>query len=91
MSRPIVITIGWRAKLRSIVAERDAALDALILNAHARDDRAALVCLYTQVADLASDVDRECFFLTYAHIYALELGHPSRESLCARLSAFGRE
>lgn len=91
MRRPIVITIGWRAKLRSIVAERDAALDALILNAHARDDRTALVRLYTQAADLASDVDRECFFLTYAHIYALELGHPNRESLRARLSAFGRE
>jgi len=73
------------------VAERDAALDALILSAHARDDRTALVRLYTQAADLASDVDRECFFLTYAHIFALELDHPSRESLCARLSAFGRE
>ena len=91
MSRPIVITIGWRAKLRSIVAERDAALDALILNAHAGDDRTALVCLYTQAADVASDVDRECFLLTYAHIYALELCHPNRESLRARLSAFGRE
>ena len=91
MSRPIVITIGWRAKLQPIVAKRDGALDALILKAHARDDRIALVTLYTQAADLARDVDRECFFLTYAHIYALELGHPSRESLHTRLSALGRE
>ncbi|MDG1294116.1 MAG: hypothetical protein P8P24_02375 [Planktomarina sp.] len=73
------------------MAERDGALDALILKAHARDDRTALVALYTQAADLAGDVDRECFFLTYAHIYALELGHPSQEGLRARLLAFGRE
>ena len=91
MSQPIVITIGWRVKLWPIVAERDGALDALILKAHARDDRTALVALYTQAADLAGDVDRECFFLTYAHIYALELAHPSQESLRARLLAFGRE
>ena len=91
MSRPIAITIGWRAKSLPIVAERDATLDALILKAHARDDRAALVTLYTQAADLADEVDRECFFLTYAHIYALELAHPSQESLRARLLAFGRE
>ena len=73
------------------MAERDATLDALILKAHARDDRGALVTLYTQAADLADEVDRECFFLTYAHIYALELAHPSQESLRARLLAFGRE
>ena len=91
MSRPIVITIGWRAKSLLIVAERDAALDALILKAHACDNRVALVTLYTQVADLADDVDTECFFLTHAHIFALEFDHPSLAGLRARLLAFGRE
>ena len=91
MSRPIAITIGWRAKSLPIVAERDATLDALILKAHARDDRAALVTLYTQAADLAKDVDAECFFLTYAHIFAFELDHARQAQLRARLVAYGRE
>jgi hypothetical protein len=41
--------------------------------------------------DLAEDVDTECFFLTYAHIFALELNHPSQANLRARLVAYGRE
>ena len=57
------------------MAEMDAALDDLILTAHAKDDRAALITLYSRAADLAEDVDTECFFLTYAHIFALELNH----------------
>ena len=91
MSQPIVITIGWRVKLWPIVVKRDGALDALILKAHAGDDRTALVALYTQAADLADDVDTECFFLTHAHIFALEFDHPSLAGLRARLVAFGRE
>ena len=39
----------------------DVALDDLILTAHAEDDRAALVTLYSRAADLAEDVDTECF------------------------------
>jgi hypothetical protein len=69
----------------------DVALDDLILTAHAEDDRAALVTLYSRAADLAEDVDTECFFLTYAHIFALELNHPSQANLRARLVAYGRE
>ena len=73
------------------MAEMDVALDALILNAHAKDDRAALVTLYSRAADLAKDVDAECFFLTYANIFALELDYASQAQLRARLVAYGRE
>ena len=73
------------------MAEMDVALDDLILTAHAKDDRAALVTLFSRAADLAEDVDTECFFLTYAHIFALELNHPSQANLRARLVAYGRE
>ena len=67
------------------------ALDARILAAHDADDRRALVRLYAQAADIANDVDAECFFLTYAYIYALEMGAPETEDLYARLKAHGRE
>ena len=66
-------------------------LDARILSAHAADDRAALVQLYTKAADLANDIDAACFFLTYAYIFALEAGAPEATELHARLKALGRE
>lgn len=65
-------------------------LNAIILAAHARDDRAALVGHYTLAADQTNDVNTACFFLTYAYIYALELGHPDTDTLFARLDAHGR-
>ena len=61
-----------------------------ILAAHARGDRRALVGLYTQAADQTNDINTVCFFLTYAYIYALELGHRDVDALCARLDAHGR-
>ena len=67
------------------------ALDARILAAHEANDRRALVRLYTQAADIANDVDAECFFLTYAYIFALEMGAPEVDALYARLTAYGRE
>ena len=66
-------------------------LNATILDAHARDDRRVLVGLYTRAADRAEAVDEECFFLTYAYIYALEIGHPEAGTLKARLVGYGRE
>ena len=65
-------------------------LNDIILEAHARDDRRALIGLYTQAADQANDINTACFFLTYAYIYALEMGHPDAGSLYARLDAHGR-
>tara|TARA_R110002051_G_scaffold14460_2_gene46787 strand:+ start:1637 stop:1846 length:210 start_codon:yes stop_codon:yes gene_type:complete len=65
-------------------------LNDAILAAHARDDGHALVVLYAQAADQSDDVDTACFFLTYAYIYALELGAPQEATLHARLAAHGR-
>ncbi|PXW70136.1 hypothetical protein C7964_10219 [Loktanella sp. PT4BL] len=61
-----------------------------LLDAHARDDRAALVGLYTEAADAAPDLDAACFYLTHAYIYALEKGDPAAEQLYRRLKAQGR-
>lgn len=66
-------------------------LDARLLAAHARDDKPELIRLYRVAADHASDVDAEAFYLTYAYIFALELGHPDAPVLHARLKALGRE
>jgi len=58
--------------------------------AHARDDRAALVGLYTEAADMAANVDAACFYLTHAYIFALEKGDPASDALYQRLKAEGR-
>lgn len=65
-------------------------LDAKVLAAHQAQDKAALVTLYTQAADSTKDTDAACFFLTYAYIYALEIGHPNAAGLAARLRGHGR-
>ena len=65
-------------------------LQSRLLAAHARDDRPALVELYTEAADAAADVDAVCFFLTHAYIFALEVDDASVESLYQRLRAEGR-
>ena len=61
-----------------------------LLDAHARNDRAALVGLYTEAADAAPDLDAACFYLTHAYIYALEKGDPATEQLYHRLKAHQR-
>lgn len=61
-----------------------------LLDAHARDDRAALVGLYTEAADAAPDLNAACFYLTHAYIYALEKGDPAAEQLYRRLKVQGR-
>ena len=66
-------------------------LDERLLDAHARDDRAALVTLYQEAADAASDQDAEGFYLTHAYVFALELGHPDMQMLHQRLKRAGRE
>ncbi|MDX8352191.1 hypothetical protein [Cognatiyoonia sp. IB215182] len=65
-------------------------LDEALLDAHARDDRTALVTLYTRAADTAESIDATCFFLTQAYIFALETGDAASKSLHDRLRAFGR-
>ncbi len=68
-------------------------LEAELLDAHARDDRRALVDLYAQaaeVAEAAKDIDRACFFLTHAWVFALETNHATTDHLRDRLVRHGR-
>lgn len=66
-------------------------LNQRLLAAHAADDRAALVALYTVAADQAQDTDGTCFYLTHAMVFALELGLPAADDLRRRLAEHGRE
>lgn len=66
------------------------ALDNRLLTAHARNDKQALVTLYTQAADQAADIDAACFYLTHAYIFALETGAPAASALYDRLRQHGR-
>ncbi len=66
-------------------------LDSRLIAAHAAFDNAALVRLYAQAADVSDSIDKACFFLTHAYIFALEAGHPDVPALHARLKAYGRE
>ena len=66
-------------------------LNTRLLAAHAKDDRAALVALYTEAADHAHDTNSACFYLTHAMVFALELGLPAAEDLRRRLAEHGRE
>ena len=66
-------------------------LSAQLLQAHAAGDTAGLVALYTRAADTAADGDTAAFFLTHAHVFALEANHPDTDRLRQRLIAQGRE
>lgn len=65
-------------------------LDAALRAAHARDDRAALIALYTQAAEAAAREDARAFFLTQAYVHALEIGAAEAAALRDRLAAMGR-
>ncbi len=65
------------------------ALDQALLAAHATQDTAALVRLYTIAGDQAErdqDIDAACFYLTQAFVYALEAGAPEAQTLNKRLA-----
>ncbi len=66
-------------------------LDARLLRAHERQDKPALVALYTRAADAAQTEDAAGFYLTHAYVFALDCGHPQTKALHARLVAMGRE
>ena len=69
-------------------------LAAELADAHASGDLDALVRLYTAAADreeAEGRIDRACFLLTHAWIFALEAGDDRAEGLKARLVAHGRE
>lgn len=68
-----------------------ATLDQLLLNAHERGDKSALVSLYAQAADQAATDEARYFYMTHAFIFALDTGHASAEGLRDKLRAAGRE
>ena len=69
-------------------------LDADLLAAHGAGDRVNLVRLYAIAADWAEAggrIDAACFYLTYAYIFALEIGDNRSGVLHGRLRHYGRE
>ena len=66
-------------------------LDQRLLAAHDADDHMALVSLYTQAADAATELEAICFYLTHAYIFALEQNHPDAPALHALLKVHDRE
>ena len=72
--------------------ERDD-LDQALLQAHAEGDSTALIRLYSLAADAAEgagEIDRACFYLTHAFVFALEAGDARADHLRARLHEMGR-
>ncbi len=66
-------------------------LQARLLAAHALADPVALARLYTEAADTADSEDAAGFYLTHAHIFALEAGLPEADALRQRLIDMKRE
>lgn len=60
-------------------------LEAKLLAAHEKGEKAALVELYTLAADRASDDQARRFYLTHAYVFALETDHPNVTILRNRL------
>ncbi|NNE78884.1 MAG: hypothetical protein HKN18_01305 [Silicimonas sp.] len=65
-----------------------------MMAAHGSCNLPELVDLYATAANWAEtegDVDRCCFFLTQAWVYAMEAGSPDANQLRNRLVAHGRD
>ena len=66
-------------------------LDTRLLAAHAASDVPALVDLYRAAATSAETDTARGFYLTHAHVFALEINHPDTATLRAMLVEMGRE
>lgn len=66
-------------------------LDDDLLAAHESGDHWRLVTLYQQAAAETGDAEAAAFFLTHAHVFAMETGHPDAPALRQNLVAQGRE
>lgn len=66
-------------------------LDRRLLAAHAAGDKQALVTLYTEAADAATDDTARGFYMTHAYVYALDIGDPRASALHKELKAMKRE
>ena len=87
----IAITIGSRVRFPHLGNKNLRDLHEKILTAHKIKDQEKLVFLYTVAADLEEDTNTKCYYLTYAHIYALEMGLSATKILSKRLRDYGRE
>ena len=65
-------------------------LDTRLLEAHARDDKPALVALYTEAAECAAAIEAKAFYLTHAYVFALDIGATEATSLQRQLKELGR-
>jgi len=75
-------------------ASRTEDLHNRLMSAHDARDLSLLSELYTEAAGLAEnegDIDRCCFFLTQAWVFAMDAGDPKAIPLKARLVAYGRD
>lgn len=66
-------------------------LDTRLLAAHAAEDKPALVALYSEVAAAVATPTAQAYFLTHAYVYALDCGHPNRDSLRSQLQLLRAE
>lgn len=65
-------------------------LDARLLAAHARDDKAALIALYAEAGAGAPEDVARAFYLTHAFVFALEAGDVRAQELRQSLKDMGR-
>ncbi len=80
--------------MRRLPLNEETDLHAQLLAAHAVQNRANLVRLYGQAADVAeqaNQIEAACFYLTYAYVFALEIGDEQAAKLHKRLLGYGRE
>lgn len=80
--------------MASMESDPERQLEAELLQAHTDNNRAALIDLYTQAADLSEasgQIDATCFFLTHAYVFALESDSPQARQLNKQLVTYGRE
>ncbi|WP_299657705.1 hypothetical protein [uncultured Tateyamaria sp.] len=66
-------------------------LERRVRDAYAHGDRAALVALYREAADGVATEDERAFYLTQAHVFAMETAHPEAQALRDALVRMGRE
>ena len=65
-------------------------LDEWLLEAHERDDKPALVALYSEAAEAANSEEAQGFYLTHAYVFALDIGAAEAPALRQRLTDMGR-
>lgn len=79
--------------MTTFLREEEQRLERRLLAAHAAADKVSLVTLYREAGDLAEaagDLERACFFMTQAWIFALDAGDERAGQLRARLARHGR-